>query len=258
MTKETKYKKLLHLLVVLCLYGVVQGCEYNREYEIEPISATIVDSVTGEPVEGVVVVSLWQAYDFVKGRAIRVIRADEAVTDKNGNFSFEGSPPAFLEKSEKLNRRSHDLYIYKHGYIHQILGTVEKDVFEKDFGPIKDIPHEQLSFMVSYYPIADHKYEQAGYRRYSIWSGRKIEIVKHDFSKFTDKDYQAVRQGLGTMDNAVQYASPFLGKDRPPGSNKKRKLYKYSGELEKTSRFLGRTSLDIDIEYILKLGDGNG
>jgi len=239
-------KRTIICIGVFLLYGFMYTYNHSPIYKIEPIEATIVDSVTGEPVEGAIVVSLWRSYDFSKGRAYRVLRVDEAVTDKDGKFSFEGSWPSILMPRSALTWESHDLYVYKHGYEHEILETVDKDTFEEKFGSIDKKSHESLDRMVTFYPIEDRSLEQRGFFRYSIWSGRKIEIVKHDFSKFNDKDYQAVRQGLITLEGLVR---PL---ERAPGGYKLYNLVNYAKEYKKTKDFLGHESFDYNIGLILK------
>ena len=81
-------RKLLGLFAI-CVF--VTGCNPS-EYTIEPIEAWAVDAETGEPIEGANVVATWALYtDHWHGSTFyEMLEVKEAVTDKNGRFSFPG------------------------------------------------------------------------------------------------------------------------------------------------------------------------
>jgi len=243
-------KRTIICIGVFLLYGFLYGYIHSPIYKIEPIEATIVDSVTGEPVEGVVVVSLWRSYNTWYGRAYRVLRADEAVTAKDGKFMIEGSWPSVLLPFTILNRRSHDLYIYKHGYGPMILNTADKDKLSKRFGNTDKIPQVELRMMTDFYPIMDNSLEQRGYSRYSIWSGRNIELEKYDFDNFTDDDYRGLAQTVQSgIQTCLNYAAKVPGIERPPGSDKKLKLQNMARQIVKTFDFLNINYTNKPYEY---------
>src|SRR5689334_6350161 len=63
-------------------------------YKAEAIEGWVVDSETGKPIEGVVVVAHWQLQGgFEGGTPLRELKIFEAVTDHSGHYSFPAWGP---------------------------------------------------------------------------------------------------------------------------------------------------------------------
>ena len=94
----------------------IAGC-HSPVYTIEPFEAWAVDAETGEPVEGANVVATWALFDawYLHSSAfLEMPEVKEAVTDKNGRFSF----PGFKLYNPKLRELREDpkIIIFKSGY----------------------------------------------------------------------------------------------------------------------------------------------
>ena len=82
-------------LLVLGVFGAAPGVVEARfcrgapdEYVMEKIRGKVVDSDTGQPIEGVVVVAFWKTI-----RPEIHLKIEESVTDSKGEFSFPGWGP---------------------------------------------------------------------------------------------------------------------------------------------------------------------
>src|SRR5947209_3399798 len=79
------------LLIALCIL-VLTGC--YQIYSAEPITATVVDADTKEPLEGVVVVAHWEMKGGLEGGNVEgEVMIMEAVTDAQGKFHFPAWGP---------------------------------------------------------------------------------------------------------------------------------------------------------------------
>jgi len=127
-------------------------------YRAEPIEAWVVDSETGQPVEGVVVTANWELEIGTVGGNVPVgqIMVIEAVTDKDGRFSFPAWGPKWtplempnpMKSPAHLVNRDPQLLFFKSGY--------------KWFG-------SENNFTVDY---------NTGTLRKSDWNGKTIKIQK--------------------------------------------------------------------------------
>ncbi|HEY5648458.1 MAG TPA: carboxypeptidase-like regulatory domain-containing protein, partial [Nitrospiria bacterium] len=81
------------------------------EYVIEDVKAKVVDSETGEPIEGAVVVGQWYTV-----RPREYLKITEAVTDKNGEFVIPGWGPFKKPRKGCLFADDPLLKIFKSGY----------------------------------------------------------------------------------------------------------------------------------------------
>ena len=230
MTKETKYKKLLHLLVVLCLYGVVQGCSHSPIYKIQGFEATVIDADTKEPIEGVVVASVWQYQNDFAGGVTRYIKVDEAVTDNEGKFKIKGSFPFPRLPFTYLGRHSYSLYVYKFGYKPIELGNGNKEELEKDFGPLDSYSAKVASNIAGMNSVVNSKYDQKGIFRKPMWDGMKIDIEKISMVNMTEEDYRKMA--------SVRFVARDIDKLKDPGGRRLYRLYRMAKEIEKTYFFL--------------------
>ncbi len=85
-------------------------------YSAEAIEGWVVDSETGKPTEGVIVVAHWQLKGgFEGGNPVGELKILEAVTDKNGRYSFPAWGPRFALMGH-LKSESPEILMFKQGY----------------------------------------------------------------------------------------------------------------------------------------------
>jgi len=89
-------------------------------YAAAPITAKIIDSATGQPIEGVNVVATWNREGGLEGGAITGhAMVMEAVTDANGQFHFPGWGPRLGLPSGAIKGAAPELWFFKSGYRYQ-------------------------------------------------------------------------------------------------------------------------------------------
>jgi hypothetical protein len=110
----------ISLLIASAL--LLSGCSdpYPREYSAAPLSARIVDSETGEPVEGAIVVAVY-VMESLGGRVYTPLHYEETLTDKEGKFTFNGFDKKSVSKEmtgamAPLGNRDPRLYAFAEGY----------------------------------------------------------------------------------------------------------------------------------------------
>lgn len=108
MTKKKK-KILLSVLFVALFLG---GLWYYNHYYTGSRSGTVVDAVTGKPIEGAVVCMQWFFSGFLFGSSANTSYGTK--TDENGQYYI---PPQRLERSAWYESVGHEnVMIYKDGY----------------------------------------------------------------------------------------------------------------------------------------------
>lgn len=128
---STSGKHLLGALVLILL----QGC---MTYSAKPITATVVDARTRQPIQGVVVVAQWQLEGGLEGGTFAGnMMVMETVTDSVGVFHFEGWGPKLKPRgtsfSAQLANADPELYLFKSGYRPSIIGNaVDMDKIRRD------------------------------------------------------------------------------------------------------------------------------
>jgi hypothetical protein len=85
-------------------------------YTSERIEASVVDSASGEPVAGAVVVVLWRQVDVYSERWSELFGVAELVTDDHGRFTIQRWGPRPSKPGAYIDRRSPELWILKSGY----------------------------------------------------------------------------------------------------------------------------------------------
>ncbi len=108
------------LLVALAL--LLAGCSdpYPSEYSAAPLTARIVDSETGEPVEGAIIVAVY-VMESLGGRVYTPLHYEETLTNKKGNFTFNGFDKKSVSKEmtgamAPLGNGDPRLYAFADGY----------------------------------------------------------------------------------------------------------------------------------------------
>ena len=100
---------ILNILMVLATFTCAYGIRYDGPY-----SGRVIDADTGAPVEGVVVLGVWNTEQITPGGAVHNFHdARETVTDKNGDFEIPGMGLKILGNVTPM-----DVLIFKAGYEH--------------------------------------------------------------------------------------------------------------------------------------------
>lgn len=94
---------------------------YPGEYTAAPLSARIVNSETGEPVSGAIVVAVY-VMTGLSGRLNTPLHYEETVTNENGEFGFGGFvnkpiPYDRVSRATPLGNRDPRLYAFAKGYL---------------------------------------------------------------------------------------------------------------------------------------------
>jgi hypothetical protein len=128
-------------LLALSLAACATSGERIDWHDNDSYSGWVTDAVTGEPLEGVVVIAvweiLWRHYFIVEGSPHReTIRLEETLTDKEGRFRFAPlgnyAPPLAWERNEG---RFPKLAFFKPGY-----EPTYRDRFNWEFGEETNLP----------------------------------------------------------------------------------------------------------------------
>ena len=104
--------------ITMCAFAL-QGCSLT--YSADPITAKVVDAYTKQPLEGVIVVALWQLEGGLEGGNIEGnAMVMESVTDATGEFHFPAWGPKripieFLSNTQLRNEDPFMLF-FKSGY----------------------------------------------------------------------------------------------------------------------------------------------
>lgn len=102
-------KKLIFIILTLSLF--LPSCVYAVRYDGE-YSGRVIDTDTGEPIEGVVVLGVWYTEYYGAGGAVhKFYDAKETVTDKNGDFSISGQGIEVMSNVTPM-----DVVIFRAGY----------------------------------------------------------------------------------------------------------------------------------------------
>jgi len=142
-------KIICRVLVGAFVLMMTSGCymyvvRYDGEYR-----GRVIDADTGDPIEGVVVLGVWNL--VLAGGAAGAVHeyydATETITDKNGEFSIPGMGLKILSRLEPM-----DVWIFKAGYqykrgswpyLHLAYGSNVKWEGKKAVIPIKKLTMEE-------------------------------------------------------------------------------------------------------------------
>jgi hypothetical protein len=106
----------VNILILLATLTCAYGIRYDGPY-----SGRVIDADTGAPVEGVVVLGVWNTEQITPGGAVHNFHdARETVTDKNGEFEIPGMGLKILSNVTPM-----DVLIFKAGYEHIGMGSWE-------------------------------------------------------------------------------------------------------------------------------------
>lgn len=110
-------RKLLITIVLLEMSYSLSACAGSLTYVVEPMKARVVEAESGQPLEGVVVVAHWELEHGTVGGNVPSgqLRVMEAVTGKDGRFSFSGFDPQTV-RGGFLVDKAPELLVFKSGY----------------------------------------------------------------------------------------------------------------------------------------------
>lgn len=110
-------------ILLIGLLVPLQAC--SNTYSAKPIEAWVVDSETKQPLEGVIVVALWELRYGLEGGGAYPLTVMEAVTDKNGRFYFPAWGPKKIPEHLPYEARLKDwdpaMVFYKKDYTYLML-----------------------------------------------------------------------------------------------------------------------------------------
>ncbi len=116
------------LPILLSLTGLIllalPACAVSLTYSAEAMEAKVIDADTKQPIEGVVITANWQLEQGTVGGNIQVgqLMVLEAVTDKEGRFSFPAWSPKTVWQSFLVNDDP-QLLLFKPGYEYRRLNN---------------------------------------------------------------------------------------------------------------------------------------
>jgi hypothetical protein len=112
-----KYRVFVLILSASIGTGLGSCSLFDKEVIFGGFQGVILDKQTGQPIEGAVVFVHWQSeivkFEIAGGPPVYL---NEVVTDKNGVFKFENSPPQTVKLSTKLRDYAPVIGVIKEGY----------------------------------------------------------------------------------------------------------------------------------------------
>lgn len=129
----------------------LQACAFADIYNMQGMEGQIVDKATKQPLEGVMVVEVWEAGGGFEGHTVDYLPLQEAATDGAGRYSFPARGAGKISEGF-LKEDTPRLIFFKPGYIF-------------------------FSKRNRYHP--DRRFE---YSRRSDWDGKAIELEKFEGS----------------------------------------------------------------------------
>lgn len=104
-------RRLVISLLLGGLFLVISGCVSMMRVD-GPYEGKVVDAETLNPIEGAVVIGAWNKVDVTPaGRYSQYYDSKEVLTDRNGQFKFDGKGVLLLSRIDVM-----DLSIFKAGY----------------------------------------------------------------------------------------------------------------------------------------------
>jgi hypothetical protein len=172
-----------HRNIVLIAVAAFLLLVFTRIYIAEPIEGWAIDAETKKPVEGVVVVAMWQLYrGHIAGRnPTGMLKVLETVTDKDGRFFYPGWGPK-VTWSGYLDWEDPALIFFKSGYR-----------YRWEANPLYSQVNQSIV-------------------RRSVWNGKKIELQKF---KGSQQDYAKHLSILGTAMHSIMARDDCMWKKIP-------------------------------------------
>lgn len=114
-------QSIFKLLVIIVMLGFLQGCSvlFSRTYSSPKIEITIVNAVTGNPVEDAIIVANWPLLSTgYAGGGVPAgsLALFEVVSNENGVFKLPSWGPAIAAGDTRVDGNAPIIRIFKHGY----------------------------------------------------------------------------------------------------------------------------------------------
>ena len=113
---RTSSRKSNRIVPGLVMALLLPGCAAVDIYNMQGMEGTVVDKATGEPIEGVMVIEVWEAGGGFEGHTVDYLPLQEAVTDRNGRYEFPARGTKHVEEGF-LTADSPRLIFFRPGYI---------------------------------------------------------------------------------------------------------------------------------------------
>jgi len=111
----TSFRKSTRFILGLVMVLVLPGCAAVDVYNMQGMEGTVVDKATGEPIEGVMIVEVWEAGGGFEGHTVDFLPLQETVTDRNGQYEFPARGSKHVEEGF-LKASTPRLIYFKPGY----------------------------------------------------------------------------------------------------------------------------------------------
>ncbi|MHB8455913.1 MAG: peptidase associated/transthyretin-like domain-containing protein [Acidiferrobacterales bacterium] len=110
--------RITRMFLILALGSALPACAgLTFYYTAKPITATVIDAETKQPLEGVIVTANWELDGGIFGDyPVGQLAVMEAVTDKDGKFHFPGWGPRLAIRSHLSPINDPQLILFKPGY----------------------------------------------------------------------------------------------------------------------------------------------
>lgn len=199
--------KNIYLLFFVLLFS---GCGIiPNTYLAAPISGTVIDKETKQPLEGVIVVVYWNLRkgNFAGSWQTGILHVEEMVTDKEGKYHFKGWGPVNTFNG-RLDYGSPRMIFAKTGYY-------PEDKFNS---------RTQMHFGkrgAGQIPVANSEETEYGVLYRSQWDGKNVELKKANYDdKFAyqlnflshDMD-QIIRYGFNCKEETIFGLLKYLQKE---------------------------------------------
>jgi hypothetical protein len=103
------------LMLGLLMVFVLPGCAAVDVYNMQGMEGTVVDKATGEPIEGVMIVEVWEAGGGLEGHTVDYLPLQEAVTDHSGRYELPARGSKHIDEGF-LKPSTPRLIYFKPGY----------------------------------------------------------------------------------------------------------------------------------------------
>ncbi len=179
-----------NITLVLISLAIISCGIIPNTYLAVPISGTVIDKETKQPLEGVIVVVHYNLYKggLAGRRQTGLLHVEETVTDKNGKYYFKAWGPVSTWTG-RLGYESPQMLFAKAGYYHERKYNDRRTIFfgKKGAGEI-------------HVPNAEEMEDGVLYR--SLWDGKKVELQK---AKYDDEYARQLNFLSNDMDRIIRY-----------------------------------------------------
>lgn len=114
-TQHLYFRVYKFLTLILIASFSVPGCAVVDVYNMQSMEGTIIDKDTKQPLEGVMVVEVWEAGGGIEGHTVAYLPLRETVSDQNGHYAFSARGTHRV-KEGFLKAHTPRLIFFKPGY----------------------------------------------------------------------------------------------------------------------------------------------